>query len=179
MGLGVRIAKELIEQARQSGVSLVGEGRFAGWDHSDGVADGGAEMAEHLGYGRGEVARIGGNHRNGTTSKTVKADVGSVRIEVPRGRAGSFEPEIVPKHVRRVAGFDESIISLYAKGLTTGEIQAHLAEIYDIDVSWKLISRVTDRAHEELNEWQNRPLDKMFPSCLLIAFTSRSVMGRC
>ena len=87
-------------------------------------------MADHLGYDRGETppARAG-NERNGSSAKTVRTEIGEVRLAVPRDRAGTFEPRIVPKHARRVDGFDEAIISLYAKGLTTCEIQAHLAEI--------------------------------------------------
>ena len=93
-------------------------------------------MADHLGYERGETPPGGsGNQRNGTSAKTVRTEVGDVRIDVPRDRHATFEPKIVPKHARRLEGFDEAVVSLYAKGLTTGEIQAHLAEIYDVEVS--------------------------------------------
>jgi putative transposase len=165
-GLDVRIANELIEEARRSGISLVGEGGLlAGITKTVLQTALDAEMAEHLGYDKGEApdGGAGGNHRNGTSAKTVKTEVGDVRIEVPRDRVGSFEPQIVPKHSRRVAGFDEAIISLYAKGLTTGEIKAHLAEIYDVDVSRELISQVTDRVNEELAAWQSRSLDSVYP----------------
>ncbi len=88
-----------------------------------------AEMADHLGYDRGESSPAGsGNEPNGSSAKTVRAEIGEVRLDVPRDRAGTFSPQIVPKHARRVDGFDEAIISLYAKELTTGEIQAHLAD---------------------------------------------------
>lgn len=103
-------------------------------------------MTDHLGYEKGDRAGAGsGNSRNGTSRKRVLTDVGPVELDVPRDRAGTFTPQVVPKHQRRVEGFDEAILSLYAKGLTAGEIQAHLAEIYDVDVSRDLISRATDK----------------------------------
>jgi transposase-like protein len=123
-----------------------------------------AEMTEHLGYEKGDrSAGRAGNHSNGRASKTVRTEVGPVELAVPRDRAGTFEPRIVPKHARRVEGFDEAIISLYAKGLTTGEIAAHLAEIYGTPVSRELISKVTDKVVDELTTWQNRPLDRVYP----------------
>lgn len=90
----------------------------------------------------------------------MRIEVGPVELAIPRDRAGTFEAQIVPKHARRVEGFDEAIISLYAKGLTTGEIAAHLGEIYGTTVSRELISRVTDKVVDELTAWQNRPLDR-------------------
>jgi putative transposase len=127
-------------------------------------------MTEHLGYAKGDPDGRGrGNHRNGSSAKTVHTEVGPVRLDIPRDRAGSFDPQIVPKHARRVGGFDEAIISLYAKGLTTGEIQAHLAEIYGTDVSRDLISRVTDAVVDELAAWQSRPLDPIYPVLLIDA----------
>src|SRR5690606_6639886 len=155
-GLDVRIARELVEQARAEGVSLVGEGGLLQQVTRSVLQTAlEAEMAEHLGYERGEDPPAGGgNHRNGSSVKTVRTEVGDVRLQVPRDRQGSFTPQIVPKHARRVAGFDEAIISLYAKGLTTGEIQAHPAEIYDVRVSRDLVSRVTDKVAEELAAWQ-------------------------
>ncbi|GAA4486511.1 hypothetical protein GCM10023191_012830 [Actinoallomurus oryzae] len=111
----------------------------------------------------------GGNHRNGRSSKTVLTEVGVVPLQVPRDRAGEFEPQIVRKHARRIEGFDEAIVSLYAKGLTTDEIRAHLAEIYDVEVSRDLIFRVTDRVAEELAAWQFRPLDAVHPVVLIDA----------
>jgi transposase-like protein len=100
------------------------------------------------------------NSRNGGTLKTVHTNLGPVRIEVPRDRVGSFEPQIVPKNARRIGGFDEAIISLYAKGLTTGEIQAHLHDVYGAEISRELVSRVTDAVNDELVAWRNRPLDR-------------------
>src|SRR6266508_264857 len=170
-GLDVRIAQELIERARAEGVSLVGQGGLL-QQVTRTVLQAAleAEMGDHLGYERGEAPPPGsGNHRNGSSAKTVRTEVGDVRLDVPRDRHGTFEPKIVPKHARRVEGFDEAIISLYAKGLTTGEIQAHLAEIYDVEVSRDLVSRVTDRVSEELAAWQSRPLDRVYPVVLIDA----------
>nr|WP_273377805.1 transposase [Actinopolymorpha pittospori] len=128
------------------------------------------EMADHLGYERGETPPGGSsNQRNGTSAKTVRTEVGDVRLNVPRDRHGTFEPKIVPKHARRLEGFDEAIVSLYAKGLTTGEIQAHLAEIYDVEVSRDLVSKVTDKVAEELTAWASRPLDRLYPVVLIDA----------
>jgi transposase-like protein len=170
-GLDVQLAAELIERAKAQGVSLVGpDGLLAGITKTVLQAALDAEMTEHLGYEKGErPARPDGNHRNGRSSKTVLTEVGPVPIQVPRDRAGEFEPKIVPKHARRIEGFDEAIVSLYAKGLTTGEIRAHLAEIYDVEVSRDLISRVTDRVAEELAAWQSRPLDSVYPVVLIDA----------
>jgi transposase-like protein len=122
------------------------------------------EMTDHLGYeAHDPTGRGSGNSRNGTTRKTVHTDVGPVTIDVPRDRAGDFEPVVVAKHQRRLDGFNESILSLYAKGLTTGEIADHLREIYGADVSRDTISRVTDAVNQEVAEWQQRPLDRVYP----------------
>ena len=130
----------------------------------------GGELTDHLGYEAHDPAGRGsGNARNGTTTKTVHTDVGPVTLEVPRDRAGTFEPTIVPKHQRRIGGFDESVISLYAKGLTTGEISAHLEEIYGADISKDTISRITDAVNAEATEWQNRPLDPVWPMVFIDA----------
>jgi len=122
------------------------------------------EMTGHLGYEKHDPAGRGsGNSRNGTTGKTVLTDVGAVDLAVPRDRAGSFEPQIVRKGQTRLEGFNERIIALYARGMTTRDIRAHLREMYDVDVSPDLISRVTDGVLEELQEWQSRPLDRVYP----------------
>jgi Transposase, Mutator family len=103
------------------------------------------------GYAKGERPPFPvGNHRNGTSPKTVLTEVGPIPLEVPRDRNGKFEPQIVPKHARRVEGFNEAIVSLYAKGPTTGDIRAHLAEIYGVEVSRDLVSKVTDAVADEL-----------------------------
>ncbi|MFI0454619.1 IS256 family transposase [Actinomadura sp. 6N118] len=167
----VQLAAELIERAKTEGVSLVGpDGLLAGITRTVLQAALEAEMTEHLGYDKGErPAGPTGNHRNGTSGKTVSTEVGRVEIQVPRDRAGEFEPQIVPKHARRVTGFDEAIISLYAKGLTTGEIKAHLAEIYQVEVSRDLISRITDNVVAEMEAWRARPLDAVYPVVLIDA----------
>lgn len=124
----------------------------------------GAEMSHHLGYGPGQVRPEGvSNHRNGTSAKTVITDSGSVRIEVPRDREGSFEPELIGKHERRFTGFDDKIIAMYARGMTVREIQAFLAEMYAVEVSPELISSVTDAVMSEVTAWQARPLEAMYP----------------
>ena len=124
----------------------------------------GAELTEHLGYERGDPAGRGsGNSRNGTSSKTVLTEDGEIEISVPRDRVGSFEPQLIGKRQTRFDGFDDKILSLYARGMTVREIQGHLAELYSVEVSPDLISRVTDAVLEEVREWQNRPLDPVYP----------------
>ena len=124
----------------------------------------GAELTEHLGYEKGDPAGRGtGNSRNGYSSKTVVGDDGAIEIAVPRDRNSSFEPQIVAKGQTRFEGFDERIISLYARGLSVREIQGHLQELYSVEVSPDLISRVTDAVLEEVQDWQNRPLDRVYP----------------
>ena len=123
-----------------------------------------AEMAEHLGHGKNEpVANPKGNTRNGKSKKTLKGEFGELPIEIPRDRDGSFEPQIVPKHQTRWTGFDDKILSLYARGMTVREIQAHLEEMYGAEVSPTLISTVTDAVMDEAKAWQSRPLDALYP----------------
>ena len=129
-----------------------------------------AEMTEHLGYEKHETAGRGsGNSRNGTSEKTLKTDSGEMPIEVPRDRNGSFEPQLVKKHQTHFDGFDEKIISMYARGMTVREIQGHLQELYGVEVSPDLISRVTSAVLEEVNAWQGRPLDAVYPIVYLDA----------
>ena len=124
----------------------------------------GAELTEHLGYEKGDPGGRGtGNNRNGTSSKTILTEDGGIEIAVPRDRAGSFEPQLIAKGQTRFDGFDEKILSLYARGMTVREIQGHLAELYGAEVSPDLISRVTDAVLEEVREWQSRPLDAVYP----------------
>lgn len=133
-----------------------------------------AELTDHLGYEPHDPAGRGsGNSRNGTTAKTVLTDLGAVDLDVPRDRAGTFDPKIVPKGTTRLAGFNERIISLYARGLTVREVQAHLREIYGVEVSPDLISTVTDAVLDELREWQNRPLDRVYPVIFLDAIVCK------
>jgi putative transposase len=124
----------------------------------------GAELSEHLGYEKGDPAGHGtGNSRNGYSDKTVLTEDGAIEIAVPRDRNGSFEPVIVPKGERRLEGFDDRIVSLYARGMTVREIQGHLQELYGVEVSPDLISRVTDAVLDEVRAWQSRPLDTVYP----------------
>lgn len=122
-----------------------------------------AELTHHLGYEKSDPAGYNsGNSRNGTTSKTLKGDFGELEIETPRDRNGSFEPQMVKKHQTRWDGFDDKILSMYARGMTTREIQGHLQEMYGIEVSPTLISEVTDGVIEEVKAWQNRPLEPVY-----------------
>lgn len=130
------------------------------------------EMAEHLGRAKHKKSKDGraANTRNGTTAKTVVTDsVGPVRIEVPRDRDGSFEPVVVRKRQRRLPGVDEVVLSLYARGLTTGEISAHFQEIYGADVSRETVSRITERVVAEKDEWCSRPLDRVYAAVFIDA----------
>ena len=123
-----------------------------------------AEMAEHLGHDKHEtVINATGNTRNGKSRKTLKGEFGELPIEIPRDREGSFEPLIISKHQTRWAGFDDKILSLYARGMTVREIQQHLTEMYGTEVSPTLISTVTDGVMDEVKQWQSRPLDAVYP----------------
>jgi len=124
----------------------------------------GAELSHHLGYPPGAAKpEDAGNHRNGSSGKTVLTEDGPVRIEVPRDREGSFEPVLIPKHERRFTGFDDKIVAMYARGMTVREIQAFLAEQYGTEVSPEFISSVTDAVMAEVTAWQSRPLEPMYP----------------
>ena len=127
----------------------------------------GAELGHHLTHeaptpplGSGRRRR---NHRNGASAKTVLSESGAVTVAIPRDRAGTFEPQLIPKHQRRLPGFDAKVVALYARGLTVREMQAHLAELYGVDVSPDLLSTVTDAVLEEVTEWQQRPLLPLYP----------------
>jgi putative transposase len=129
-----------------------------------------AELSQHLGYGKHAAeGRGSGNNRNGTSRKKVQGEFGSVEIEVPRDRNGTYDPKIIPKHERRFAGFDQKILSMYARGMTTRDIQAHLEEMYGVEVSPALISEVTDAVVEEVRAWQSRPLEAIYPILYLDA----------
>lgn len=122
-----------------------------------------AELTQHLGYEKHDPAGYhSGNSRNGTTPKTVKGEFGELLVETPRDRNGSFEPQILPKHQTRFEGFDDKILSMYARGMTTREIQGHLREMYGVEVSPALVSEVTDAVMEEVKAWQNRPLEPIY-----------------
>jgi len=121
-----------------------------------------AELTHHLGYQKNDPdGRGSGNSRNGKGKKKLTGDFGQVEIEVPRDRAGEFEPKIVGKHQRRFDGFDDKILSMYARGMTTREIQGHLQEIYQVEISPSLISEVTDAVWDEVQSWQRRPLEPL------------------
>ena len=132
-----------------------------------------AEMNEHLGHARhGAVANASGNVRNGQSAKTITGDFGEIEIAIPRDREASFTPKLIAKHQRRVPGFDERILSLYARGMSTREIAAHLQEMFGAEVSPALISAITDTVADEVRAWQSRPLDRLYPilylDCLMV-----------
>ena len=138
------------------------------------------ELTDHLGYEKGDAAGRGsGNSRNGITPKRVHTDVGTVDLEVPRDRNGVFDPRIVPKGTTRLKGFNERIIALYARGMTVRDIRAHLEEIYGVDVSPDLISRVTDAVWDEIEEWRNRPLNPVYPILYIDALTIKIRSASC
>jgi putative transposase len=132
-----------------------------------------AELTDHLGYEKhSPEGKNSGNSRNGKSRKTLKGSFGTLPIEVPRDRQASFEPKIVPKGQTRFEGFDDLILSLYARGMTTREIKQHLEEIYQVEVSPSLISQVTDAVIDEVRAWQSRPLDRVYPilylDCIMV-----------
>jgi putative transposase len=129
-----------------------------------------AELTDHVGYEKHDTAgHKSGNSRNGKSAKTLKGSFGTMPLEIPRDRNGTFEPQIIEKHQTRFTGFDQNIISLYARGLSTREIQQHLEEIYHVEVSPTLISSVTDEVIDEVKTWQNRQLDAVYPIMYLDA----------
>ena len=160
-----QLIARLAGRARAGGLRLTGEGGLLAQLTKrlvESALEG--EITDHLGYDRHDPAgRDGGNSRNGHRAKTVLTEVGPVEIDVPRDRDATFEPKIVGKRKRRLSGVDEMVISLSAKGLTTGEVQAHLAEVYGAEVSRQTISTITDKVVEGMVEWQNRPLDAIYP----------------
>jgi transposase-like protein len=165
-------AVELVRLAKEQGLSLTGpDGLLKQLTKTVRETALSEEMTEHLGYEKHDPAGAGaGNIRNGTRPKTVLTEAtGHVEIDVPRDRAGSFEPQIVKKRQRRLAGVDEIVLSLYAKGLTTGEISAHFAEIYGAPVSKETVSRITGKVIEEMTDWSHRPLDGIYAAVFIDA----------
>jgi len=159
------LAEQLLAQAKAQGVDLVGPGGLLN-QITKRVLEAAleAEMAEHLGYDKHDYAgRDGGNSRNGVRAKTVLTEIGPVQIDVPRDTDASFDPQIVKKRQRRLTGVDQIVLSLTARGLTTGEISAHFAEVYGASISRDTISKITDKVVEEMTEWFNRPLDRVYP----------------
>jgi transposase-like protein len=159
------LADQLLDRAQAEGAELLGpDGLLSQVTKAVLERALAEEMTSHLGYEKHDPSGRGsGNSRNGTTAKTVLTEVGAVDLAVPRDRAGTFGPRIVRKGQTRLEGFNDRIIALYARGMTTRDIRAHLREMYDVDVSPDLISRVTDGVLEELQEWQSRPLDQVYP----------------
>ncbi len=167
-----KAAAELVRAAKEQGLSLTGpDGLLKQLTKTVLETALNEEMTDHLGYEKHEHAGAGsGNVRNGSRSKTVLTEAsGPVQIDVPRDRAGTFEPQIVRKRQRRLSGVDEVVLSLYAKGLTTGEISAHFAEIYGASVSKETISRITDKVIEEMTDWSHRPLDEIYAAVFIDA----------
>jgi putative transposase len=160
-----QLAGQLLEQAKEQNIELVGPGGLLSQltkNVLETALD--AEMGEHLGYEKPDPAgRNSGNSRNGTRAKTVLTEIGPVEIEVPRDTASTFEPQIVKKRQRRLTGVDEIVLSLSARGLTTGEVAAHFQEVYGARVSKDTISRITEKVTQEMTEWLNRPLEKVYP----------------
>jgi transposase-like protein len=170
-GVDQDLIGQLVAQAREQGLDLTGEGGLLQQLTKrvlESALEG--EITDHLGYDKHERATSGAtNSRNGRRTKTVTTEVGPVEIDVPRDREGTFEPKIVRKRQRRLSGVDEMVLSLSAKGLTHGEISAHLAEVYGASVSKQTISTITDKVIEGMTEWQNRPLDPVYPVIFLDA----------
>jgi putative transposase len=165
-------AEELVRQAREQGLSLTGpDGLLKQLTKVVIETALDQELTEHLGHEKNTPAgNATGNVRNGARAKTVlTGGTGQVGIDVPRDRDGTFEPQIVKKRQRRLNGVDEIVLSLYAKGLTTGEISAHFAEIYGASVSKETVSRITDRVIEEMQSWQARPLDEVYAAIFIDA----------
>ena len=166
-------AAAMVAEARQRGLELTGPNGLLKLFTKNVLETAlNEEMTEHLGHerNRADAGRESTNVRNGTRSKTVISDaVGEVRIEVPRDRESAFEPQIVKKRQRRLTDVDEIVLSLYAKGLTTGEISAHFSEIYGASVSKETISRITDKVVAEMQEWASRPLDAVYAAIFVDA----------
>ena len=169
--VGAGLLDELMSRVSDGEVQLTGEGGFLP-ALIKAVLERGlqAELADHLGYEKGDPAGRGsGNSRNGATPKVVASEVGDIDLATPRDRAGTFEPRLVPKGARRVGGLDEQIISLYAGGMTVRDIQVHLARTIGTELSHDTISRITDAVLEEVKAWQTRPLEEVYPIMYLDA----------
>jgi putative transposase len=177
---------ELMSKVKADGIQLLGDGGLIA-EFSKRILERALdeELTDELGYERGDpVGRGSGNSRNGTTPKTVITEIGAVDLDVPRDRAGTFEPKIVPKGVTRLKGFNENVIALYAGGMSTRDIKKTLKRFYGVDVSPDLISRVTDGVVEELAAWQARPLDSIYPIMYIDGLvvkvrTNGHVINRC
>jgi hypothetical protein len=170
---------DLMNRVDEGGLRLTGDGGFLP-EMMKAVLERGlqAELSDHLGYEKGDPAGRGSpNSRNGSTPKTVATEVGDVGLDTPRDRAGSFEPRLVPKGARRVGGLDETIISLYAGGMTIRDIQHHLDRTIGTELSRETISKITDAVLEEVKAWQHRPLEER--RFLLVVANQRAMSCRC
>lgn len=159
------LAQQLLAQVKEQGIELIGPYGLLNRLTKNVLETAlEAEMDDHLGYEKHDViGRGSGNSRNGTRTKTVLTEIGPVEIDVPRDTGSTFEPQIIKKRQRRLTGVDEIVLSLSAKGLTTGEIAAHFDDVYGARVSKDTISRITEKVVAEMVEWQNRPLDRVYP----------------
>src|SRR3989442_6411505 len=164
-------AEQLVARARAEGVELTGdEGLLTAMIRQVLQTGLEVELSDHLGYEPHDPAGRGsGNSRNGTSRKTVITDVGDVEFAVPRDRNGTFDPQTVPKHQRRLDGLTGNVISLYANGITTGDIQAQLLQIYGTEISRETIAKITVQIVEDRSLWQRRPLDRLYPVLLIDA----------
>ena len=170
---------EVMDRVDAGGLALTGDGGFLP-EMIKAVLERGlaAELTGHLGYEKGDPAGRGvPNSRNGTTPKRLGTEVGDIGLDVPRDRASTFEPRLVPKGTRRSGGLDEMIISLYAGGMTVRDIQHHLARTLGTELSHDTISKITDEVAEEVKAWQARPLEEVYPIVYLDALVVK-VPGR-
>jgi putative transposase len=177
-------AEQLVARARNEGIDLTGDNGLLTAMVRQVLQTGlNVELAEHLGYqpyaadGRGS-----GNNRNGSYPKTITTEIGQVEVQMPRDRLGTFEPATIPKHTRRLDGLTGNIISLYAKGMTTGDIKTHLEEIYGTEISRETISKITDAIVEDMLAWQHRPLDSVYAvlliDCIVVKIRGSQVANR-
>jgi len=187
LGEGENFKKQLMERVRSRGGTAAVDSKkfFQGLVQQTLEAFLELEMEEHLGYARNESSGRGdGNARNGHSGKTVRGDFGEVRIETPRDRNASFEPKIVPKRQTSVGNFTDLIISLYARGMTTREIEEHIREIYGTEISPQFVSRATDQVQQQITDWQSRPLDRVYPIIFVDGLrvavrTDKGVLNKC
>ena len=178
------LVRQLTQRARAEGLKLAGEGGLLQKLTKmvvESALDG--EIDDNLGYAKHDAAgRNGGNSRNGKRSKTLLTEAGPIEIDVPRDRDGSFEPQLVAKRQRRLTGVDDLVISLSAKGLTHGEIAAHLAEVYGAQVSKQTITTITEKVMEGMAQWQSRPLERVYPvvfiDCVNVTIREGNVANR-
>ena len=173
-----QLAEQRVGQARADGVELIGPGGLLTGLASRVINTAlDVEMSEHLGYDKHDPAgRNGGNSRNGKRAKTVLTELGPVPVDLPRDRDGSVEPQIVRKRARRLDRIDEIVLSLTARGLTTGDVAALVADIYGVTVSKDTISRITDAVLEEMAEWCARPLDAVYPVIVIDAIVRHEAL---